>query len=352
MERKEKEPRILLAPSYELAMDVMSKEDVKATVEAEYGSHTMLGELITMAHHGANSHNPAPCNWGPVPQIEDGVILVSHLDLDTIGGVMKLLGVQPVDPEFWDAAEFIDTRGPHHTHELPEHIQDKLNAFEAYSEPILRTHYDKVTDVTNQVYRLADAITDILEPTLSKSNRYKFLMENGKRWAEEKDRIIEDHLVSETVNVRLFVSDGVFCSAAYYSPKLNMIIPSTVVYNMINKSITIAFSDDVNISACDVAQYLWGPEAGGHKGIAGSPRGMEMEFEDAVHAADYIETLFGDIIQNDHELFDSDSVSPELDQTPSYKYIISTQNEGSLSEEDLEEFEENYEEDYELGDEL
>ena len=77
-----------------------------------------------------------------------------------------------------------------------------------------------------------------------------------------------------------------------------------------------------------------------------------QEFEDAVHAADYIETLFGDIIQNDHELFDSDSVSPELDQTPSYKYIISTQNEGSLSEEDLEEFEEDYEEDYELGDEL
>ena len=227
MENKEKEPRILLAPSYELAIEAMSKEDVKATVEAEYGSHTMLGELITMAHHGANSHNPAPCNWGPVPQIEDGVILVSHLDLDTIGGVMKLLGVQPEDPEFWD--------------ELLEYIQDKLNAFEAYSEPILRTHYDKVTDVTNQVYRLADAITDILEPTLSKSNRYKFLMGNGKRWAEEKDRIIEERLVSESVNVRLFVSDSVFCSAAYYSPKLNMIIPSTVVYNMINKSITIRF---------------------------------------------------------------------------------------------------------------
>lgn len=178
------------------------------------------------------------------------------------------------------------------------------------------------------------------------------MIENGKEWVEEKDRIIEDRLVSETVNVRLFASYGVFCSSAYYSPKQNMIIPGIVVYNFNNKSITISFSDDVNISACDVAQYLWGPEAGGHKGIAGSPRGMEMEFEDAVHAADYIETLFGDIIQNDHELFDSDSVSPELDQTPSYKYIISTQNEGSLSEEDLEEFEEDYEEDYELGDEL
>lgn len=161
MENKEKELRIFFAPSYELAMDVISKEDVKATVEAEYGSHTMLGELITMAHHGANSHNPAPCNWGPVPQIEDGVILVSHLDLDTIGGIMKLLGIQSEDPEFWSAAEFIDTRGPHHAHELPEYIQDKLNAFEAYSEPILRPHYDKITDVTNQVYRLADAITYI-----------------------------------------------------------------------------------------------------------------------------------------------------------------------------------------------
>ena len=120
MENKEKELRIFLAPSYELAMEVMSREDVKATVEAEYGSHTMLGELITMAHHGANSHNPAPCNWGPVPQIEDGVILVSHLDLDTIGGVMKLLGIQPEDPEFWSAAEFIDTRGP----QLPDRLEE------------------------------------------------------------------------------------------------------------------------------------------------------------------------------------------------------------------------------------
>lgn len=233
-----------------------------------------------------------------------------------------------------------------------EYIQDKLNAFEAYSEPILRTHYDKITDVTNQVYRLADAITYILEPMLSKSNRYKFLIENGKEWAEEKDRIIEERLVSETANVRLFVSDGVFCSSAYYSPKQNMIIPGIVVYNFNNKSITISFSDDVNISACDVAQYLWGPEAGGHKGIAGSPRGMEMEYEDAVHAADYIESLFGDILQSDHELFDSDSVSPELDQNSSYKCISSTQNDGSLSEDNLEEFEEDYGEDYEIGDEL
>lgn len=77
-----------------------------------------------------------------------------------------------------------------------------------------------------------------------------------------------------------------------------------------------------------------------------------MEYEDAVHAADYIESLFGDILQSDHELFDSDSVSPELDQNPSYKCISSTQNDGSLSEDNLEEFEEDYGEDYEIGDEL
>ena len=34
------------------------------------------------------------------------------------------------------------------------------------------------------------------------------------------------------------------------------------------------------LSAKNIVQELWGPEAGGHPGIAGSPRGKEMTKKD------------------------------------------------------------------------
>ena len=46
-------------------------------------------------------------------------------------------------------------------------------------------------------------------------------------------------------------------------------------------------------------QAAWGPLAGGHAGIAGSPRGQEMGLGDAIELANYVDELIQERILND-----------------------------------------------------
>ena len=94
---------IILAPTLDLARTVR----VDATVEAEYGTECVPGRVVTLAHHGPRSSNPAPCNTETEILPEGSTIMLSHLDLDAVGGALALMGVKPEDPEFWKAAEFI-----------------------------------------------------------------------------------------------------------------------------------------------------------------------------------------------------------------------------------------------------
>ena len=118
------------------------------------------------------------------------------------------------------------------------------------------------------------------------------LIEAGKRWQSETTEAVESRLVAETEKVRAFRTDGVFCAASYYSRNLGMVIPATVSLNTKFRAVTIAFEDGGKChSAKEIVQELWGPEAGGHAGIGGSPRGWELsdeqlekEFQRAIEA--------------------------------------------------------------------
>lgn len=272
--------RIILVPKY------MTKEELKemgiiptATVEAEYGGKVIEGEQVTLAHHTKEyEHNPAPCNTPDVPVLADGsTIVVSHIDLDTIGGIAALLGVKPEDPEFWKAAEHLDVNGVHHIHEVPQDAQEKYLAYHAWCFANRENRITEVTDVTEDVLKKIAVIGRVVM-------REPELIAEGKRWDEETQKAIEECLIFENEHVRVFDSPtGIFCSAAYYSPNQRRIIPSTVVYNGKFKSVTVAFADGGKefqklglMTARELVQKLWGPEAGGHPGIAGSPRGKEM----------------------------------------------------------------------------
>lgn len=122
--------RVILAPSYDMAKNIKAE----ATVEAEYGDECLEGTMATLAHHGPRSNNPAPCNTPDVPKLPPfATVVVSHIDLDTLGGIYALQGRKPEDDRFWEAAEKIDVEGAHHIHELDQDIQDKLNAYYAYN---------------------------------------------------------------------------------------------------------------------------------------------------------------------------------------------------------------------------
>lgn len=270
--------RVILAPSYNMAKNI----NAEATVEAEYGDECLEGTMATLAHHGPRANNPAPCNTSDVPKLPPfATVVVSHIDLDTLGGIYALQGRKPEDDRFWEAAEMIDVKGVHHIHELDKDIQDKLNAYYAYNYNHAGERYSETADVTKQVEDAYGVINDILDID---APEHDMLIADGKEWAQAREAAVEAQLIYEDKNMRVFDSNGVFCAASYYSPKQDALIPATVTYNEKTKTITLGFEDGgKQYNAMEIVRSVWGPEAGGREGIAGSPRGIEMTKDD-LHA--------------------------------------------------------------------
>ena len=270
--------RVILAPSYDMAKNI----NAEATVEAEYGDECLEGTMATLAHHGPRANNPAPCNTSDVPKLPPfATVVVSHIDLDTLGGIYALQGRKPEDDRFWEAAEMIDVKGVHHIHELDKDIQDKLNAYYAYNYNHAGERYSETADVTKQVEDAYGVINDILDID---APEHDMLIADGKEWAQAREAAVEAQLIYEDKNMRVFDSNGVFCAASYYSPKQDALIPATVTYNEKTKTITLGFEDGgKQYNAMEIVRSVWGPEAGGREGIAGSPRGIEMTKDD-LHA--------------------------------------------------------------------
>jgi len=62
-----------------------------------------------------------------------------------------------------------------------------------------------------------------------------------------------------------------------------------VALNTTMGSVTVSLESPVaGVSAREIVQSLWGPDAGGHDGIAGSPRGRVMTEADLLAAADAV----------------------------------------------------------------
>ena len=300
--------RVLLVPKY-MSEDELADAQIvpTATVETEYGEKVIKGEQVTLAHHTKEyEHNPAPCNTPDVPVLaDDSTIVISHLDLDTLGGIAALIGRKKEDHEFWRAAEFIDLNGPHNLFQVGEETRKKYIAYQAYQANHRNPRFTEITDVTDIVLEHLEIIDRVIDGD-------KTLIQEGIKWDEETKKKIEECLVFENDNVRVFNSpDGVFCSASYYSEKQRKVIPSTVTRNGKFKSVTVAMADGgKKVSAKELVQELWGNEAGGHPGIAGSPRGQEMTEKDMQQLANIVNERYNKINEmNEPIYFEPDGVS-------------------------------------------
>ena len=290
---------ILLAPTADLARHILSTQDVLISCEAEYGSYVAEGRLYTAAHHQpagtkyAGTHvggsRPAPCNDVNIPVVAgDGLILISHVDLDTLGGCLRARGNRALFAEafqpFWDLAEYVDTHG---FHKLAESGADApttraLYAYTAWAS----THglgrlSGTVTDVTAYIAEAAEVLQRILDrsdPDLYEAgvafeaagaalNRATF-----SRW--------EGHII-----LRVTTQERQFCNHMYSDPA-GVAGVAVACFNPFSGTVTISLAEPVEGVSCRaILQELWGREAGGHDGSAGSPRGMKMtdqDFQDAV----------------------------------------------------------------------
>jgi hypothetical protein len=272
---------VIHAPSAAIASTIAAT----VTVEAEYGSIVAEGAVYTAAHHQssgpfAGRHlggtRPSPCNDGDIPVIEAGTILVSHFDLDTLGGVLRAMGTAPHAPSFWDVAEFIDVSGPHKLGMSGASDADiaRLRAFWAWSQANrVMWPRDAATDITEYVNAAKVALEAILADDPA-------MIAAGAAMAAKEAELNAASFVSVTGGVICRKADA-FVNHLYVSPE-GEINKAVVALNTKTGAVTVSFADAGN--AKDIVQALWGLEAGGHAGIAGSPRGQVMTDDDLVAA--------------------------------------------------------------------
>ena len=280
-------PVIISSDPKSLATSLEGKRS--ATVEAEYGSVCVEGSLATLAHHGPRSGNPAPClaeYAGPALAVCQSleVIGVSHVDLDTLGGIMALNGIKPKMDSFWALAAFVDVNGPHRLGESGATDDDlsRLYAFWAWSQShrVFPPRDGSAQDITSQVQEACEAITAILADDPA-------LLSAGQTFKDAEDALNASSFRKILGAVALRNADG-FCNHLYCAPD-GTACDAVVAYNRKFRSVTVSFAtprsqDD----ACSFVQGLWGSLAGGHKGIAGSPRGKKMTMRDARIAAEQL----------------------------------------------------------------
>lgn len=295
--------KMILAPTAEIAKTLFAH----VTVEAEYGGYVHEGSVYTAAHHQPGMEKlPAPCNDICIPNLlrspkaQENVVLLSHLDLDSIGGAMRtfLSSSDAVfqKTSFWDLAEFVDKNGPHKLGEFVkgcrsvpgagDKLLEQLYAFWAWKEKNIphvgseELPRDEVSDVTGLVQKASEAIRAILlgDEALIKDGR------EFRRMTNEKNRKTFMGVSFHTILRRTNMGPGEY---GFVNHLYNVLsdsgkpVPAVATYSDNTKSITISLADPVEgVNCCEIVQDLWGPEAGGHPGIAGSPRGQEMTERD------------------------------------------------------------------------
>lgn len=281
--------KILISSNPANLAEAIALYATSATVEAEYGEKVVNGRNVTLAHHGPRSGNPAPCL---AENMTDSVAAIglSHVDLDTLGGVMAILGVKPEVPGFWELAAFIDTNGAHKVNQSGASAENisRLYAFWAWSQSnrIMAERDGSVTDVTVAVSEAADAIVRICKDDGG-------LLAAGETFRNEMRTLNYRSFVQSEGGVIVRVYDA-FTNHLYEDPQGD-IAKAVVAFNTSTGGITVSLADPIEgVSSMDIVQRLWGSEAGGHAGIAGSPRAKRMELADLLNAFNAVQQAISD----------------------------------------------------------
>ena len=252
-----------------------------ATVEAEYGDACVVGSVITMAHHGPRAGQPAPCSYPNTAGEGVEVAGLSHFDLDTLGGCMALFGNKPEVSGFWELAEFVDLNGPHKLGQsgASEENLRRLYAFWAWSRNyrVLPPRDGSVLDVTDKVAEGARIVERILADDAE-------LLTAGDAYAKAEGELNKSSFIEAKDGVVVRVS-GQFVNHLYTDPD-GKAYEAVVGFNTTTGAITVSFADvpTKGKNAGEIVQSLWGKLAGGHAGIAGSPRDKRLGLDDIVRA--------------------------------------------------------------------
>ena len=316
-----KSVKIFISSSADSLRNKLAEFVSTATVEAEFGDDIVTGSVLTLAHHGKRSARPCPCSLPNFPELGVEAIGVSHIDLDTIGGILAILGIKPGTfdwvRDFWKVAAGVDVQGVHKLSKINDgyhasRVLESLNAWFAFSESnrvfaprdgsveeldlelfvetllhLLHGEFDEDEDGSGRFTLEVideDGDVDWIRGELIDFPEKATLVEAGKVWAAAKETLEKESWVD---SLRLSYGDVTFREAECFVNHLysEKDIAIVVGYNPKHGSVTVSIADSHPGFNCrEIVQSLWGPEAGGHAGIAGSPRGQVMTYADAGRA--------------------------------------------------------------------
>ncbi len=296
--------KVIHAPTFDLSETV----EAAVSVEAEYGSLVAEGTQYTAAHHQkegpyAGRHlvgpegRPAPCNDPNIPVIgPDDQVLISHVDLDTIGGVLRAGGQHtrlfgPEFQSFWDTAEWVDLNGVHRFDSDHDEASRMSAVWAWISNHRERWPKDQVADVTAFMASAGDAMTTILTGQSGHHTQAE-LFDAGQAHVAAQEALSLSSWVEtrSTTNGYAVVTRHAptFVNHLYRDPD-GVSCTAVLGFNSAERSLTVSLYESIDgISCCDMVQALWGPLAGGHQNIAGSPRGQQMKLEDLVNLARHL----------------------------------------------------------------
>lgn len=309
------------------------------TVEAEYGSSVVHGSRGTLAHHeaaiSAGLDSGCPCLLSPGDELwgaadlagiprnrpdqscvlpdSTAVIGVSHWDWDTAGGVFGLLGVKPCHglwPKVWQSVAFTDERGPHRAEEFIEYteVRPVVDAMRAYASAnrITTPRETTAVDITERAVGYSNFLTE-LDQELERAASFGFalktqgayldsglpLLEAGLRYHIAQQDLEADSYVASFGGGRILLrASDRFVNHLYRHE--NRVAPIVIGFNTVQGSITLSFENldaQSGLSASELMRLYFGDRAGGHRGIAGSPRNGSYSLPDAKNLARFVEGL-------------------------------------------------------------
>jgi hypothetical protein len=262
------------------------------TVEAEYGEELVEGSILTLAHHGERSGNPCPCLAENllVESSTDRTIGVSHVDLDTLGGVMSVMGRRPAGSTvaaFWELAAFVDLNGPHKLGEANASAGDVRRLSAVWALPKIYPPRDgTVEDVTDRVMTQIEAVEGILAGD-------ETLLAAGDEFTAGEDALNASSFVKMLSGGIILRQSESFTNHLYVTPS-GRVARAVVAHNPEHGSVTASLADPIEgIHIGNLLGEFFSPECGGHAGIGGTERDVVRPLEDARRFASLLADKFG-----------------------------------------------------------
>lgn len=278
--------RVLLAATFDDAQKVIhwcgERGIDTATVEAEYGEFCAEGSHATLAHHTTEHKlNPAPCVRDEIKEMSNGVVIISHIDLDTLGGISILEGNKLHHPTFWSSESIIDTKGYIGAKEIPQEDELIMKAFLGLEKKMVfkkkKIDFEidssgDIYDVTEQVYELIELLHFLL--SVSKDSN---LMRYGLLKFEAYLKELKEKSLYQDDNVRIFKTN----QPQHYLIHKEDDVEFRTCITLNERTGAIILSDiSEEIDCCLIMQEVFGVKAGGQFRVAGTPRHRRYEMSD------------------------------------------------------------------------